>query len=129
MVVAQEVAGSTPAYLPMKLNRRYVARKLIDWCLDYYGIRAKIRLRLTTADRLNAFGRCDALEKEYVVRVAKDQKLKDFLATVAHEMVHVKQWETGEWEGDGEEEAEDIQYLLVEMFLQDWFIGRCSSTD
>ena len=37
------------------------------------------------------------------------------MATITHELVHVNQWETGEWEGDGEKEAEMFQYILADQ--------------
>ena len=49
-------------------------------------------------------------KNNYVIDLATDQFLRDFLATLMHELVHVHQWERDEWEGDGEKEAENKQY-------------------
>ena len=43
------------------------------------------------------------------------QPLRDFVATIVHEMIHVAQWEKNEWyETDGEKECEDLQYKLTD---------------
>ena len=46
--------------------------------------------------------------------VAFNQDLRDYIATLVHELVHVKQWETNKWTGDGEKEAEKLQYKLTD---------------
>jgi hypothetical protein len=51
-----------------------------------------------------------------------DKYLRDFLATLMHELVHVLQWERGEWEDDGEKEAEDKQYELADEFWKEGLI-------
>ena len=50
----------------------------------------------------------------YLITVAQNQTIRDFATTVVHEMVHVKQYVTGQWTGDGEEEAWRLQEQLVE---------------
>merc|ERR1719240_616282 len=51
---------------------------------------------------------------QYCIRICTKQSLRDLVATVCHEMVHVEQWETNKWEGDGEQEAEKRQYILAD---------------
>ena len=53
------------------------------------------------------------------VTIANNQSIRDFIATVMHEMVHVNQYVTGVWEGDGEAEAESRQYDLADDFWRD----------
>jgi len=48
--------------------------------------------------------------------IASNQSLRDFIATVMHEMVHVNQYVTGQWEGDGEAEADEREYRLADDF-------------
>ena len=50
--------------------------------------------------------------------VASSQSLRDFVATLMHEMVHVNQYVTGEWEGD-EAEASSREYDLADAFWKD----------
>ena len=53
--------------------------------------------------------------RDYHIELDSTINLRDILINLAHEMVHVKQWETGEWEGDGEKEAEMFQYILADQ--------------
>ena len=53
--------------------------------------------------------------------IAVDQSLRDFIATIMHEMIHIKQWELDDWEDDGEKEAELLQYELTDEY---WKSGR-----
>ncbi len=96
-------------------DHRIIALKVIDWCLEHFGIYANIHLKIGEYSDFKCWGQCyegDA-ENNYIVEVAKDQTLRDFVATVVHEMVHVWQWETDDWDGDGEDEAEYWQYRLT----------------
>ena len=61
----------------------------------------------------------DLAKNNYVISVATDQNLRDFVATLMHELVHVHQWERDEWEDDGEKEAEDKQYELADEFWKE----------
>ena len=97
-------------------DHRIVALKAIDWCLEHFGIYASIKLKIGEYDDFKCWGQCYEGDKEnhYIVEVAKNQTMRDFVATVVHEIVHVKQWETGKWTGDGEAEAERLQYKLTD---------------
>ena len=46
--------------------------------------------------------------------IANNQSIRDFVATIVHEMVHINQYITGEWEGDGEKECEEKQYAIAD---------------
>jgi len=46
--------------------------------------------------------------------VEQTQKLRDFIMTIVHEMIHLKQYITNEWEGDGEEEAIELESKLTD---------------
>ena len=54
--------------------------------------------------------------------IAKDQGLRDFIATVVHEMVHIRQWENKKWAGTGEAEANRLQYKLADKVWDDGII-------
>jgi hypothetical protein len=96
-------------------DQRIIALKVIDWCLEEFKIHASIKLKLGEYSDFKCWGQCyeGTGEHQYTIEIAKDQTLRDFIATVVHEMIHVEQWETGEWRGDGEAEAERWQYLLT----------------
>ena len=91
-----------------------MCRRVIDWCMDYFYIDCKICL--TLGPYRDCYGWCKEGKKEhtYDVFVAFNQDLRDYIATLVHELVHVKQWETGEWKGTGEKEAEKLQYKLTD---------------
>ena len=63
----------------------------------------------------------DAFFNNYNIDIATDQSLRDFIATLMHEMVHVLQWERGSWKGEGEREATQLQYELADDF---WRCGN-----
>jgi len=96
-------------------------------------------------------GDCDFLDygsripREYLIRVNTDLSIKEFVCTIMHEMVHVKQWLKGEmrdyighpftrsWKGKKiniqkvcydnhpwEKEAHKLQETLTESFLSDY---------
>ena len=56
------------------------------------------------------------------LKIANNQSIRDFVATIAHEMVHINQYITGEWEGDGEKEAEDNQYVIADKVWQEGIV-------
>jgi len=99
-----------------KMTSRKIAKKVVDWCRGYFDLTdVKVKVQIGNFDQFGCWGTCYQGNKKhhYIIEVAKDQTLKDFVATVAHEMVHVKQWETDRWHGDGEAEAERLQYQLA----------------
>ena len=57
---------------------------------------------------------------EYGMRICTNQNLRDVVATICHEMVHVQQWVKDEWQGDGEKEAEDRQFKLADDYWKKW---------
>jgi len=57
---------------------------------------------------------------EYGMRICANQNLRDVVATICHEMVHVVQWVENEWQGDGELEATARQYDLADDYWQKW---------
>ena len=38
---------------------------------------------------------------------------------MVHEVVHIKQWETGKWDGDGEAEANQLQYSVADRMWKE----------
>ena len=76
-------------------------------------------------DNLKCWGQCYEWDKsdeiDYVIDIAIDQSIRDMLATVFHECVHLWQWERGHWKGEGEREAEQLQYELADEY---WRCGN-----
>jgi hypothetical protein len=98
-----------------------IARKVINWCLEEFELDATVKIKIISYSELKCFGQCSEGNKDnhFLIEVAKDQTLRDFVATVVHEMVHVKQWETGKCRGDGEAEAERLQYKLTDELWEE----------
>ena len=73
----------------------------------------------------NADGQCYEWEHsdqmDYVIDIAIDQSIRDTLATIFHECVHLWQWERGHWKGEGEREACQLQYELADEY---WRCGN-----
>ena len=58
-------------------------------------------------------------EGGYDIEINFNQSLRDFVATIVHEMVHVKQYATGKWKGTGEREASNLQYKLTDKLWKE----------
>jgi hypothetical protein len=108
------------------IEYRQIVEVATDWFLDRYNIQnpeTKIKVNLVSYNSLKCWGESYKQDENYfVVSVATDQYLRDFLATLMHELIHVLQWERGEWEDDGEKEAEDKQYELTDEFWKEGLI-------
>ena len=63
----------------------------------------------------------DQEKTDYVIDLNYEQELRDFVATIMHELVHLQQYETNEWKGDGEKECERRQYELADEFWEQGF--------
>ena len=109
-------------------NNKRVDRELVtsvvQWFLGRYSMNRKsqehriLRVNLKDSKAMKCWGECyegdDGID--YIIDVAVDQSLRDFIATLMHEMVHVLQWERGEWKGEGEREASQLQFELADDF-------------
>ena len=83
---------------------------------------ARVQVHLNyTYDDLQCYGMCEegTVPNTYIIHVARDQTLRDWVATLEHEMIHVNQWETGEWTGDGEKECTDLQYKITDLLWKE----------
>ena len=73
---------------------------------------------------IECYGQCYEWDQggvDYVIDIAVDQSVRDTLATVFHECVHLWQWERGTWKGEGEREATQLQYELADEY---WRCGN-----
>ena len=102
-----------------------LARDVIRWCASEMNLEdVKISVSLfDDYDDKKCWGDCEQVsETEYNIRACTDQDIRDFVATITHEMVHVEQWVKNEWSGDGEKEAEKRQYKLADKYY--WFSDK-----
>ena len=95
------------------IHQKYICHAVTDWCFHNNIIEQNvdIAMRISKYKTFQCYGTCvDASPTSYKVTVANDQSIRDFVATLIHELIHVNQYVTGEWEGDGEKECDDRQY-------------------
>ena len=108
-----------------KTNHRELVNSVVHWFLGRYAMNRKsvdqnriLNVNLKTYKDMKCWGECSEGEDgiDYNIDIATDQSLRDFIATLMHEMVHVLQWERGSWKGEGEREATQLQYELADDF-------------
>ena len=99
-----------------KKHERRIVDKVILWCFKYYKIKTNINVRIGKFKDYDCWGTCEETDgsNKYVITVANDQNIRDFVATVIHEMIHIKQFVTGNCRGDGENECDRLQYKLTD---------------
>ena len=105
---------------------RDIAERVIEWCLDNVVKQddITINLQLCKYKTYNCWGTCVEGEEEgeYDLTIATDQSVRDFVATITHEMIHVKQYATGKWRGDGEAECERLQYKYADKVWKEGMV-------
>ena len=96
-----------------KKFERDVAEKTVAWCLSHFNINdVDIRMNIR---RDESWGYCEEDgDNKFTIVVDPEQTLRDFVASIVHEMVHLNQYITGEYRGTGEAEAKYFQYRLTD---------------
>ncbi len=95
------------------------AKKAIIWSLEELKLsRLKtLQILLKIEELEDCHGYCEQIDnREFNIGVDNSQDIKNFIMTVMHEMVHVKQYVRNKWDGDGEKEAWGLQEELTEKF-------------
>ena len=97
-------------------HERDMTRTIVSWCINHFNLdvhKTSINVLLGVYDDCN--GSCvDNDDGGYDVEINFNQSLRDFVATITHEMIHVNQYITNKWQGDGEDEAYNMQYKLAD---------------
>tara|TARA_R100000664_G_C2737125_1_gene126347 strand:+ start:269 stop:622 length:354 start_codon:yes stop_codon:yes gene_type:complete len=104
---------------------RDIAEKVVEWCIDNIVKHdTDINLELCKYRTYNCWGTCVEGEEdnEFNLTISTDQCVRDFVATITHEMIHVKQYVTGKWRGDGEAECERLQYKLADKIWKEGLV-------
>tara|TARA_Y100000310_G_scaffold67346_1_gene62662 strand:+ start:486 stop:830 length:345 start_codon:yes stop_codon:yes gene_type:complete len=107
-----------------KKHHKEIALETAEWCIDHFRLGdVAINFRLDEKYK-DCWGYCVEGNKEhsYNIKIVTDQILRDFVATIVHEMIHVNQWETGKWKGEGEREANKLQYKLTDKLWKEGII-------
>ena len=105
----------------------------------------EIEVQLKKMNEENAVGYCMMQDnrREYEIEVSKDLSIKDFVMTLCHEMVHVKQYvrnEMDDWMEDGDDQMDDWSGDQKEggkgsgssysvSISKDWDYSRISKSD
>jgi len=101
-----------------KKFERDIAEKTVAWCLIHFKI-DDVDICMKIA-RDEAWGYCEEHgDNKFTIAVDPEQTLRDFVATIVHEMVHLNQCVTGEYRGTGEAEAKYLQYRLTDKLWND----------
>ena len=111
--------GEISCMFQCSTEKKELANKAIEWCIKKFGLSdiedLKILVKVETLD--DCWGYCEQEipdSNSYIIGVEQTQKLRDFIMTIVHEMIHLKQYITNEWEGDGEEEAIELESKLTD---------------
>jgi hypothetical protein len=84
-------------------NQRRYAESLAEFVFNKFGIDPDVEINFRRMTNENAVGGCVELEDhEYEVDVKRSLRMREMLVTLAHELVHVKQYETGTLTQDNE---------------------------
>jgi hypothetical protein len=100
-----------------KKHERRIVHEVVAWCFNYYKIKTNINVKIGKFRDYDCWGTCvedEEKSNKYHITVANDQNIRDFIATIVHEMIHIKQFVTGKCRGDGEKECEKLQYKLTD---------------
>ena len=102
-------------------HERDMTRLVVSWCINHFNLDVHTTNIDVTLDVItDCFGTCvDNDEGGYDITISINQSLRNFIATITHEMIHVKQYVTGEWQGDGEKECEELQYVLADKIWKE----------
>ena len=113
-----------------QMQHRDLVNSVVHWFLGRYAMNRKsadqhriLHVNLKTYKAMKCWGECSEGDDgiDYNIDIATDQSLRDFIATLMHELVHVLQWERGSWKGEGEREGTELQYELADDF---WRCGH-----
>ena len=99
-----------------------IATRVVETCSERWDLYSRVNIHIVEKSDIQCKGCCRRdSENEFSIWVARDQTIRDFVATVAHEMVHVRQWTRNHWHGDGEAEADEIQFMIADLM---WESGK-----
>ena len=97
-----------------------ITLSVINWCITHFHLDSGIDINISLLSFTDCYGTCvDNNNDGYDIEINSNQSLRDFVATIVHEMVHVKQYVTGEWQGEGEREANKLQYKLADKIWKE----------
>ena len=101
-----------------KLHQREYAKRVVNWCLAELNLPSHdhfLKVQLKKLDSGDYHGYCQELgNHHYKIVVDVNQPLRQWVMTLVHELIHLRQYKEGTWTGDGEEEAWGQQAELTD---------------
>ena len=87
-------------------DKRALAEKTVAWSIKKLGLNRMSSLSIDVVLRKmkkGEYGYCNIIEsnRSFIIEVNKNVSLKDFVSTIIHEMVHVKQFARNEMSAYG----------------------------
>tara|TARA_R100001082_G_scaffold110182_1_gene89389 strand:- start:605 stop:958 length:354 start_codon:yes stop_codon:yes gene_type:complete len=110
-----------------KQHHNQIAQTVIDWAISRLGLSDYDFDLVVIIENLDGYyGECyparDAHQKRYYIKVTPDTTLRNFIGTILHEMVHVRQYLEGEWVSDGERECTEFEMFLTDELWKEGII-------
>lgn len=95
-----------------------LAEDVVNYCIEQLMPRMKtLDICIQVEEELDIFGYCLAVNKrEFVIDVKRDLSAIQFIETLCHEMVHVKQYARGELAINGK-----MEYKTQEEYENVWY--------
>ena len=106
------------------LHEKAIAKKTIEWCIKRLNLSRLKKLNINVSIKAleDCYGYCEETNHKnrlYNIAISNDQSIRNFVMTIIHEMIHVKQYVRNEWVGDGEKEAWNTQERLTDELWRD----------
>ena len=97
-------------------QQKEITTHVVEWCVKHLQLNDVVSVLVKLQPYVDCWGYCveGKTEHSYNMAIVHEQSMRDFVATIVHEMVHVMQWETDDWVGDGEAECNRMQYMLTD---------------
>ena len=95
-----------------------LAEEVVAFCVQELMPRMRtLDICIEVSDETDVCGYCMAVDKrEFIIEVKEDLDKLEFVSTLCHEMVHVKQYARGELDIDGK-----MSYKTHEEYMNLWY--------
>jgi len=99
-------------------HQRQAAHSVTQWCIERLKFTHRdfyVKIVLSARPSEDHYGYCQELGKcKYKILVRTDQPMRQWIMTLVHELIHLRQYTHNEWEGDGEDEAWGLQEEITD---------------
>lgn len=99
-------------------HQRQAAHLVTEWCIEHLAFNYRdfyVKIVLSTRPSEDHYGYCQEVDQhKYKILVRTNQPMRQWIMTLVHELIHLRQYTHNEWEGDGEDEAWGRQEQLTD---------------